>query len=152
MNELVYYILAMLALMTVSNAGNLLMATADTLGEAYIAKKIYYIGGCFIPPLILMVIFKLCNIYILKWVENIIMLYSFVVYGMVLTIGHNNMYYKSARIIKDGDATALIPEYGFGHSFFYMMLYGYLLLGVIVLFYSLKNKNIMVLKNTDIEN
>ena len=137
----------MLALMTVSNAGNLLMATADTLGEAYIAKKIYYIGGCFIPPLILMVIFKMCNIYILKWVENIIMLYSFVVYGMVLTIGHNNMYYKSARIIKDGDATALIPEYGFGHSFFYMMLYGYLLLGVIVLFYSLKNKNTVSHKN-----
>ncbi len=142
-----YYILAILALITISNAGNYVMATADSLGEAFIAKKIYYVGGCFIPPVILIVIFKMCNIDIRKWMENILLLYSFLVYGMVLTIGHNDLYYTGASLIKDGDATAIIPEYGVTHSLFYVLLYGYLLIGIAVLIYSLKNKNTVSRKN-----
>ena len=57
--KLNYYILALLAIITISNAGNFLLATADSVGEAVIAKKIYYIGGCFMPPLVLLLIFKL---------------------------------------------------------------------------------------------
>ena len=68
--KLNYYILAILALITISNAGNYLMAIADTLNEAILAKKIYYVGGCFIPPIMLMVIFKMCNINIKKWKHN----------------------------------------------------------------------------------
>lgn len=145
--KLNYYILAILAIMTISNAGNLVMAMAESLGEAYIAKKIHYVGACFIPPIILIVIFKMCNINIRKWMENLLILYSFVVYGMVLSIGHNHMYYKSVELTKDGDATAIIPEYGFGHNFFYVLLYGYILIGVAVLFYSLKKKDTVSHKN-----
>lgn len=145
--KLNYYILAILALITISNAGNLVMALADTLGEAMIAKKIYYVGGCFIPPVILMVIFKMCNISIHKWLENLLLLYSFVVYGMVLSIGYSDIYYISAELTKDGNATAIMPEYGFGHTFFYILLYGYLLIGIAVLIYSLKRKNTVSRKN-----
>lgn len=142
-----YYILAILALITISNAANIVMAMADSLGEAYIARKIHYVGACFIPPIILIVILKMCNISIKKWVENLIILYSFAVYGMVLTIGHSDIYYKSVQLTKDGDATAIIPEYGLGHKFFYILLYGYLLVGIAVLLYSLKNKNSVSRKN-----
>lgn len=145
--KLSYYILAILAIMTISNAGNLIMAMADTLGEAYLAKKIYYVGGCFIPPIILMVIFKMCNINLHKWIENILIMYSFLVFGMVLTIGYSDIYYVSAELTKDGDATAILPEYGFAHSFFYVLLYGYLLIGVAVLIYSLWKKNTVSRKN-----
>ncbi len=145
--KLSYYILAILALMTISNAGNLIMAMADNLGEAYLAKKIYYVGGCFIPPIILIVIFKMCNINIRKWIENVLILYSFLVFGMVLTIGYSDMYYVNVELTKDGDATAILPEYGFGHSFFYVLLYGYLLIGVAVLIYSLWKKNTVSRKN-----
>lgn len=142
-----YYILGILALITISNAGNFLMALSDTLSEAFIAKKVYYVGGCFIPPIILIVIFKMCNINIKKWVGNILVLYSFVVYGMVLTIGYSDIYYVGASLTKDGDATAFVPEYGFGHSFFYVLLYGYLLIGIVVLLYSLKKQNQVSRKN-----
>ena len=54
--KLNYYILAIFTLITVSNGGNYLIALADTLEEAFIAKKIIYVGGCFIPPLILFII------------------------------------------------------------------------------------------------
>lgn len=145
--KLNYYMLAMLVIMTLSNASNVLMATTDLLEVAIVAKKIYYLGGCFIPPLILIVIFKMCNIRLKKWITNILVLYSFAVYGMVLTIGYNDMYYVSTALTQDGDATALVPEYGFGHNFFYVLLYGYLLIGVVVLLYSLKNQNRLSRKN-----
>lgn len=145
--KLNYYLLAILAIVTISNAGNLVMAMAKTLEEAYIAKKICYVGACFIPPIILMVIFKMCNINIKKWMENVLILYSFIVYSMVLTIGHSDIYYKSVKLTKIGDATGIIPEYNFGHSFFYVLLYGYLLIGIAVLFYSLKRKNSVSRKN-----
>ena len=51
-----FYMLSMLALIMVSNGGNLAMAMSESLAEAYIAKKIHYIGACFIPPIMLMVI------------------------------------------------------------------------------------------------
>lgn len=145
--KLNYYLLAILAIVTISNAGNLVMAMAKTLEEAYIAKKICYVGACFIPPIILMVIFKMCNINIKKWMENVLVMYSFIIYSMVLTIGHSDIYYKSVKLTKIGDATGIVPEYNIGHSFFYVLLYGYLLIGIAVLFYSLKRKNTVSRKN-----
>lgn len=145
--KLNYYMFAFFAIVSISNAGALALAMADTLGEAVIAHKIYYMGSCFIPPISLLVIFKLCNISIKKWHENVLVLYSLAVYGTVLTIGYNEMYYVSVDLIKKGDATALTPQYGFFHNFFYVLLYGYLLIGVVVLLYSLKNKNQVSRKN-----
>lgn len=145
--KLNYYILALLAIITVSNAGNFFLATAGSIEEAIIAKKIYYVGGCFMPPIMLLLIVKMCNISIKKWIENLFLVYSFVVYTMVFSIGYSDIYYKSASIMKDGEVTVMVPEYGIGHIFFYVLLYGYLLLGVGILVYSLKNKKQLSRKN-----
>ena len=128
-------------LATISNSGNYLLALSDILEEAFIAKKIVYVGGCFIPPIMLLIIVKMCNISIRKWIEDVLVLFSFVVYGMVLTIGYNGIYYVNTRLNKYGNATVIVSEYGFGHTLFYILLYGYLLIGIIVLIYSLKKKN-----------
>lgn len=145
--KLNYYILAIFALAAISNSGNYLMALSDILEEALIAKKMVYVGGCFIPPVMLLIITKMCNISIRKWIENILVLFSFVVYGMVLTIGYSGIYYVNARLNKYRNATVIVPEYGFGHALFYILLYGYLLIGIIVLIYSLKKKNEVSRKN-----
>lgn len=145
--KLNYYILAAFVLMLVSNMGNFLIATADTLSVALIAKKINYVGGCFIPPVILLLIFKMCNIYIKKWLQNFLLLFSGLVFGMVLTIGYHGMYYKSAELVFEGETGVIIPEYGFGHVFFNILLYGYLLVGITVLIYSLKSKKQISHKN-----
>ncbi|MBE5881418.1 MAG: HD domain-containing protein [Lachnospiraceae bacterium] len=145
--KLNYYILALFAIITVSNAGNFFLATADSIGEALIAKKIYYIGGCFMPPIMLLLIFKMCNISIKKWMENVLLFFSFAVYIMVFSIGYSDIYYKDADLIQVDGATVMVPEYGAGHMFFYVLLYGYLLLGICVLIYGLKNKNQISRKN-----
>lgn len=142
-----YYIFLLLALITISNVGNFLIALADTLDEAIIAKKIVYVGGCFIPPVILLVIVRMCNISIHKWIRNVAMLFSVAVYGLTLTIGYNGLYYRSVTLGKDGNATVILPVYGLGHTFFYVLLYGYLLVGISILMYSLKKKNHVSRKN-----
>lgn len=145
--KLNYYILALLAIITVSNTGNFFLATANSIEEAVIAKKMFYVGGCFMPPIMLLLIFKLCNISIKKWIENIFLFYSFAVYAMVFSIGYSDIYYKSLSLIQEDGATVMVPEYGIGHMFFYVLLYGYLLLGMGVLAYGLKNKNQVSRKN-----
>lgn len=145
--KLNYYMFLILALVTISNAGQYLMSVANTLEEAVIAKKLVYVGGCFIPPLMLLIIVRMCNISIHKRIRNVAVLYSFAVFGLVLTIGYNDMYYRSVLLGKDGNATVIIPEYGFGHTLFYILLYGYLFVGIIILIYSMKKKNAVSHKN-----
>ena len=74
-------------------------------------------------------------------------MFSFVVYGLTLTIGHSEIYYRSVGLGKSGNATILIPEYGFGHVLFDVLLYGYLFLGIAVLIYSLQKRNHVSRKN-----
>ena len=145
--KLNYYILALLAIITISNAGNFFLATANSIEEAIIAKKIYYVGGCFMPPIMLILIVRMCNISVKKWIENLFLFYSFVVYTMVFSIGYSKIYYKSVNLIQEDGATVIVPEYGIGHMFFYVLLYGYLLLGMGILVYSLRNKNQLSRKN-----
>lgn len=145
--KLNYYILALLAIITISNAGNFFLATANSIEEAIIAKKIYYVGGCFMPPIMLILIVRMCNISVRKWIENLFSFYSFVVYTMVFSIGYSKIYYKSVNLIQEDGATVIVPEYGIGHMFFYVLLYGYLLLGMGILVYSLRNKNQLSRKN-----
>ena len=148
--KLNYYILAMLMIAALSNVGNYVIAISETLQEAILAQKIQYLGGCFMPPLMLIVIFKMCNLNINKWISNLLFLYSFVVYGLVCTIGYHDLYYTKGRLEKIGNATVIVAEYGFAHVFFYVLLYGYLLIGIGVLFYSLKKKSQISAKNLQV--
>ena len=145
--KLNYYMFIILALVTISNAGNYMIALADTLDEAIIAKKLVYVGGCFIPPMMLLIVVRMCNISMKKWIRSLMALYSFMVFGFVLTIGYNGMYYRNIRLGKAGNITVIIPEYGFAHNLFYILLYGYLLVGIIILIYSLQKKNEVSRKN-----
>ncbi len=142
-----YYILVMLILMSVSNVGYFLLSISNALPEALIAKKITYIGGCFIPPVMLFLIFKLCNIRIKKWLRTFLILYSFIVYAMTLTIGYFDIYYKSVTLVFKGETGILVSEYGIAHILFNLLLYGYLLAGSAVLIYTYKTKKQISYKN-----
>lgn len=145
--NLSYYILGILALVAISNTGYLVLAMSETLNEAVIAKKITYIGGCFMPLMHLIMIFELCNINVRKWIKNLLLLFSFLIYGMTLSIGYSDIFYRSASLSKIGNATVINPVYGFGHIFFYILLYGYLLIGLSVLIYTLREQKSVSRKN-----
>lgn len=130
-----YYFMLSMIIMALSNSGYLAMALSTSMSEAILANKIGYVGGCFIPLITLFLICTICNFTIPNWLRYILYGYSFAVYFMVLTIGYSDLYYKDISLGKLDDATVLIHSYGVGHAFFYVILYGYLILEVGLLAY-----------------
>ncbi len=135
-----YYILLLLLLMTLANGGYLSIAISKNVEEAILANKICYLAGCFVPPITFLLICAICNYKVATWLRNLLCFYSLTVYVMVLTIGINDFYYKQVYLDKYEDATVLGHVYGIGHSFFYVQLYGYIVVQIVLLLYSIMRK------------
>lgn len=142
-----HYSVIILLLMTIANGGYLVIALSETLSEAVLANKLCYLGGCFLPPLWLLLICTICNYNLKRWIRNLLYGYSFMVYAMVLTIGYNDFYYKEAFLESYKGATVLGHTYGPGHAFFYVILYGYVLIQIFLLAYTLTRKKAVSRKN-----
>lgn len=110
------YFTFMALLMVLANGGYLALALSTNLQEAVLANKIIYLGGCFVPPILLISICVICNYKVADWLRIVIYTYSFLVYAMVLTIGHNHLYYSEIFLDKFGNSTVLGHEYGIGHN------------------------------------
>lgn len=130
----------MAVLMALANGGYLSIAISTSLQEAVLANKIVYLGGCFVPPVLLFSICVICNYNVADWLRSLLYTYSFFVYAMVLTIGFRDFYYSEVFLDKLGNATVLGHAYGMGHGFFYVIIYGYMVMGIVLLVYSLKKK------------
>lgn len=126
------YLRILLTIACVANLGYLALGVSTTLEEAILANKISYIGGCFMPPIMLECMCSLCNIKIRRWAKCTSMLFSALVYAMVLFTGFSDFYYQSVQLENVYDATTIIGEHGIGYIFFYIILYGYMVSGVVI--------------------
>ena len=142
-----YFFMVMLMLRMIANSCYLILAYSTTLGEAILANKFCYIAGCFLPPLTLFWVCAICNIKIRKWVRNLIYGFCAAVYGMALTVGYSDFYYKTVSLEKIDGASVLTKTYGPGHTFFVLLLYGFLVLEAVLLVYSLIHKHTVSKKN-----
>lgn len=127
-----FYMRLLLIIQCVANFGYLALGMSSTLSEAILANKITYLGGCFMPPIMAYFLCALCNIEIKKWIKCASFLFSVFVYSMVLSTGFNNFYYSSIRMERGHGATALAVGHGFGYNFFYIILYGYMIVNIII--------------------
>lgn len=134
-------------LMLVSNLGYLAKALAQTLPEAVIALKICYIGGCFIPPVLLWAITCIANFKMNHWIPTVSYLFSFFVFALVLTIGYNNVYYKFLDISSFMGTTIIVKKYNWTAFFFYFVMIGNTIPTLLIVFYSLFKKNTVSNKN-----
>lgn len=134
-------------LMLVSNLGYLAKALAQTLPEAVIALKICYIGGCFIPPVLLWAITCIANFKMNHWIPTASYLFSFFVFALVLTIGYNNIYYKFLDISSFMGTTIIVKKYNWTAFFFYFVMIGNTIPTLLIVFYSLFKKNTVSNKN-----
>ncbi len=139
--------MVLMLFMFLANGGYLAIALSTNVQEAILANRVCYLGGCFIPPITLFWVCFICNIKVPRWLKNLLYLYSFIVYGMTLTIGYNDFYYKEVYLDKLGDATVLGRTYGIGHMFFVLLLYGYIGIQIVLVIYSLLKKHTTSRKN-----
>lgn len=142
-----YYILLLMMLIVLSNGGYLAIALSQNLPEAIMANRISYLGGCFIPPLTLFLICAFCNYQIATWKKTLMHLSGIAMYLMILTIGNNGFYYDEMALSVYEGATILKRSYGPGHKFFYLFLYGYILIFTMLLIYTTVKKRAVSKKN-----
>lgn len=138
-----YYFMILMLLMAQTNCGYLAISVSTNLREAILANKICYLGGCFMPPILLFLICAICNYNVSTWLRCILYGYSAFVYIMVMTSDYSDFYYKDLYLEEYQGATVLGRSYGPGHNFFYVILYGYLVIQVAVLIYSFVKKRVV---------
>lgn len=142
-----YYILLLLMLIVLSNGGYLSIALSGNVREAILANRLSYLGGCFIPPLTLLLVCAICNYQIATWKKTIMYLSGILMYLMILTIGRNGFYYAKTGLGEYGGVSVLERCYGPGHKYFYIFLYGYVLIFAVLLIYTTVKKRAVSKKN-----
>lgn len=135
----VYYTL-IYTLIPISNLGYVLMSMSTGLEEAILAKKIIYVGACFLPLIMSLNIINFCGIKITKIITMAASLISALLYLGVLSIGYSPIYYRSVEFQIVNGTAVLSKEYGPMHIMLHVVLYSCSLVGLGVLLYALKKK------------
>ena len=123
-------------LIPISNMGYVLFQRAETLGEAVMANKITYLGGCYAPLFIMLSVFSLCHIKVNRWVRTGLTVISSVFYLFILTMERTTLYYKSLEYVKENGIVTLKKEYAFVHNFFYVFVTVCFMAGVFAMIHS----------------
>ena len=84
-------------LVPITCLGYALYALSENLREAVLANKIVYIGGCFLQLFILFSILTLCRIDVNRWLRIALYTACAVVFASVLSVGYNDLFYRSYR-------------------------------------------------------
>lgn len=142
-----YYFILLMLIMAVSNAGYLALGLSQNVQEAVLANKIAYIGGCFTSPIMIFLICSICKYNFGRLFRIVVYAYCLVVYTMILTIGYNDLYYTEYHTETLWDSTILVNEYGIGHSMFYLILYGAIVIQIAMLVHSTVKKRSISRKN-----
>ena len=125
----------------VVHLGYLLLALSKTVEFALTANKIAYFGQVFVPVCMFMIISGLCGLVYKKWVKCMLLVAAMLMFGLVLTTGHLDWYYKTVELIRADGAAKLIKEYGVLHPVNLIYVLGYFAAMLAVIGVSLKKNN-----------
>lgn len=140
--NITYYLLMFVTAM-ISCMGYYSIASAETLETAVMGHRLVYLGGVFIPMLMLLSVMKLCKVKTPRRCMFMLLAYSMVVLYYAYSVQHRTDYYKSLALGKENGMTYLIKEYGPMHSLYMILLFGCIGITVAVIVYSIfKKKNV----------
>lgn len=114
--------------------GRYILTVSQTLETALLANKILYIGGCYAPLLLVVVLFKLSDIRLPRLAVAVMTFYSSLVMFLVMTIGNSDIYYKEVYLVIADGHSYLEKVYGPLHILYPIMMgfYGVILLVFLV--------------------
>ncbi len=126
---------------SIINCGGLwLLSVSEGLEMAIWANKFLYIGGVYAPLLSLLVLARLCDIKVPRWLSGLLVLYSTTVLGFVMTIGESDIYYQSVELAKDDGYTYLIKTYGPMHILYPIMMVIYAVIMLCFMYVALRKR------------
>lgn len=142
-----YYYIILIFIMMISNAGYLAVALSTSVEEVILANKILYLGRYFVPPVTISLICKLINYKMHMWMKYILYGISVFAYGMVLTIGYSDLYYKDVYLKSYRDVTVTGYTYGIGHTVFYFFILGHIMLEISMIVYMIIKRRTVTKRN-----
>lgn len=145
--KVLFYNASFFIFVLIGNMGYMTLGFSDNLKEAVLAYKLTYLCGCLLSLFLMMLVFDACKVMPNKPIRLGMYGLSFTVILLSMSIGYTDWFYKDCHIEKIYGTTVLIKEYGPWHNLFLAMMYGYVLLGVILIIYSLWKRKNLVYKN-----
>lgn len=127
-------------LVVVNCLGRYMLAAAQTLEMAIWANKFLYVGGCFAPLLIVIVLARLCSQRLPRWLIAGLTAYSSLVTGLVMTIGRSGIYYEDVQLGYGNGYNYLIKTYGPLHILYPIMMVLYACIMVFYLIYGIRQR------------
>ena len=127
-------------LVTVNALGRCLLSLSETMDMALLANLFMYLGACFCPLIVISILSDYSDISLPRWLMPVLALLSTLVMGLVLTIGHSDIYYESAALIKAPDFHYLQITFGPAHILFPIMLVVYFLVILVILLKALRKQ------------
>ncbi len=127
-------------LLTVNCAGQYMLAVSQTVESAVWANKIMYVGGCYLPFVVFLVVTRLCNIRVNRYFKLFLLGYATLVLAFVVTIGHNELYYVSVELVHGNGFNYLIKEYGPFHVLYPVMMIVYSVMLISFVGYAIKKR------------
>jgi len=130
----------MLIVMLASNLGYLSLALSSDLSTALVSIKVYYVGCCFLPILFFFTACEVSEIKLCKTLISILMAIQSFIYGLVLTIGYSDIYYKNVSFVIDNNVGCIVKDYGVLHILNPIMLFMYFGLSIFICFFTYVRK------------
>ena len=124
------HITLVFVLVPIVNLAHCMLCRSQTLGEALLANKIIYIGGCYLFPIIMLSVFSLCRINVVAWIRVLLFAVSTAIYACVLSIGKSPIFYKSVELAWVDGLPLLVKVYGPAHASFYGLQFACLLMSL----------------------
>ena len=119
--------LLMAALLICVNCfGRYLQSTAETLETAILANRFIYLGACYIPLLMVMLLTSLCEFRMPRLLLAGLVTVSTAIFGCSMTVGHSTIFYRTMELKQAEGYRYLAKVYGPAHHMFVamMVLYG----------------------------
>lgn len=113
----------LLCIMIILNTfGRWLVSVSENLEQAIWANKILYVGGCYAPVLLIVMLSRLCDIRVPKIVMSFLTVFASAVMLLTMTVGYSTIYYKSQSLVSGQGYKYLVKEYGPTHILYPIML------------------------------
>ena len=123
-------------LVPITNLSYCWLQRSTSLGEALIAKKISYFGGCFLFLALTLLVFSLCRIHLKRWMRLALIGLGVAVFLGALSTGYAPLFYKTMEYAVENGIVRLHYEYGFLHNAYYVMVGLYFALDIGAMIYS----------------
>lgn len=131
-----------------SNCGYFLLSICKSLAVAKLANGLSYFGGAFSMLVMLLIIYKVCQMRRRKWLMGCLIGVSVAMFALAASGDWLGLYYRSVSLEIVNGTTYLVKQYGPLHCLYALYLASYVVAMLLCIAYAAKTKRLSSPKYT----